>query len=222
MTIWNKLRMMSISDLFTWLKGRVWHTQVMLLLRRPAGKPPDGGREKPCRGTVRTATEAELGDCGDFENAARSLPFYRSLLERGSLIRLGYLDGRCVYRSSVQRSGTVPFSGHTALTLGPKEMYVCHVYCAPDARGNGLQKEDLRRLCEEYPDVTFYAFVKQDNIPSLRSFYRAGYEPCALVSGKQRFFLYYGFNKKILTLEEAETYRRQAESAPRPSGNPHA
>lgn len=222
MEILRQLRAMPPSALLRRLRYWIWHTQSVLLLRRPAGKPLNESQKTACRGTVRTVTEAELGDCGDFENTARTLPFFRSLLEQGSLIRLGYLDGRCVYRSSVQRSGTVPFSGHTALTLGPKEMYVCHVYCAPAARGNGLQKEDLRRLCEEYPDVTFYAFVKQDNIPSLRSFYRTGYEPCALVSAKRRLLLCFGCSKRPLTPEEAEAYRRQAESAPRPSGNPHA
>lgn len=222
MEIFRQLRTMPLRDLPGRLKYWIWHTQSVLLLRRPAGKPMDAGQHSPCRGTVRTVTEAELDDCRSFSDAARSLPLFRSLLKGGSLIRLGYLDGRCVYRSSVQRSGTVPFSGHTALTLGPEEMYVCHVYCAPDARGNGLQKEDLRQLCAEYPDAVFYAFVKQGNIPSLRSFYRAGYEPYALVSAKRRLLLCFGCSKKILTPEEAAAYRRQAENAPRPSEEPRA
>lgn len=213
MTIWQKLRIKSFSELFQWLKGRIWYTHILLLLRRPAGKPLDESLRKPCRGTIRAVTEAELGDCGDFENAGREVPYLRLFLRRGDLVRFGYLDGRCVYRSCVQREGPVPFSKHIPLTLGPKEVHVFHVYCAPNARGSGLHAEDLWQLCGEYPDTAFYACVLPSNIPSLRNFYRAGYEPYALLSAKHRFFLYLGYRKKLLSPEEAEAYLRQAEGA---------
>ena len=187
-----------------------WDTDTMLFLRRPAGKPLDEAKRKPCPGTFRPVTEENLLDCAVFEDAERYLPVYRSIMKRGHLLRFGYLDGRCVFRYAIQPRGKVLYTGNFGVELGPNEMYIYHIYCLPEARGKGFHPESLWQLTEEFPDAAFYAMVKPGNRSSLRAFYRAGYEPYLTLSGKRRFFLRLGLKKELLTPEEVRDCYRQA------------
>lgn len=209
----NKLkRLLALppGELFEKLRRHFWSTNRMMLLRRPAGKPMDEGLHKPCTGELRAVTEETMGDGA---NLGRDWPEYcRELLDRGDLVRYGYLDGKCVFRHVLRYGGTLPLSGREYFRLRPEDGYTHAGYCAPEARGKGLHAEDLWQVCAMYPDMTLYTEVKPENAASLRGCYRAGYEPVAVVEVDYRFFFRSALRRRDYTPEEArELVRRNLE-----------
>lgn len=184
----RKLKHFTLQKACRKLKYRLWFTDSILLLTRPAGPPAEPSPRKPFAGEIRCVTEADLPDCAAFENPDRYVPIYRSMLKRGDLALFGYLDGRCVFRSFLQRSGPLAFQEHTVRELAAGKGYVHYIFCAPDARRKGFHEAALREMCRICPDRTLYAEVKEGNIPSLRGFFRSGFAPAARLTAKNRFF----------------------------------
>ena len=102
---------MTVSEFCKALRRRLWSDSKILLLVRPAGKPLDDTKRKPCPGEIRAVTEKDLSDCAAFEDAARYVPVYREMLKRGDLLHFGYLNGKCVYRHAAQCSGDITHDG---------------------------------------------------------------------------------------------------------------
>ena len=74
---------MTVFEFCKALRRRIWSDSEILLLVRPAGKPLDDTKRKPCPGEIRAVTEKDLSDCAAFEDAARYVPVYREMLKRG-------------------------------------------------------------------------------------------------------------------------------------------
>ena len=183
-----------------------WSTNSMMLLYRPAGKPLDKSLRKPCSGIFRIVTSEIVDDGTVLSETAPNgdWPAYcRTLLERGDVVRYGYLDGKCVFRHALRRGGTLSLSGREYFQLGPEDGYAHAGYCAPEARGMGLHAEDLWWAAETFPNMTLYAEVKPENAASLRGCFRASYEPVALIWVKHRFFLRSRVHRRDYTPEEA-------------------
>ena len=196
---------MTVFEFCKALRRRIWSDSEILLLVRPAGKPLDDTRRKPCPGEIRAVTEKDLPDCAAFEDAARYVPVYREMLRRGDVVHFGYLNGRCVFRHCMQMSGEITFSSCGIRRLGPHEGYVHYGFCAPQARGNGFHAESLYRFCHWEADFTVFAIVRENNSSSLKGCFRSGYEVRSLLTVKNRFFRR-TLTEKVLSPEEARRY----------------
>lgn len=170
------------------LQHRLWSTSTSLLLVRPAGTTVSIPEEKRCPGELREVTEENLIDCGAFEDAAHYVPTYRSMLEKGDLVLFGYLNRRCVFRFCIQLHGQISFDGCAVRFLNNTENYIHYVYCDQEFRGHHFHLAALAYTAATHHSQHSYAVVKEDNIPSLKSFYQAGYKPYSLLTVKNRFF----------------------------------
>ena len=188
MSCLQNLQRLTLKKAWNYLRNGLWFTDSTLLLVRPAGAPVNPVPSKPCTGEIRLATESDLPDCASFEDAAHYVPIYRDMLRRGDLVLFGYLDSRCVFRCCLQRNSMVTFAGHPVRSLAAEEGYVHYVLCAPWARKKGFHEAALRRLCLICLDHALYAEVKEDNIPSLRGFYRNSFRPAARLRARNCFF----------------------------------
>lgn len=199
---------MTVFEFCKALRRRIWSDSEILLLVRPAGKPLDDTKRKPCPGEIRAVTEKDLSDCAAFEDAARYVPVYREMLKRGDLLHFGYLNGKCVYRHAAQCSGDITHDGCFVRRLQPHEIYTHHSYCAPEARGNGFQPESLRQMFLTFFDCTAYTLIEPQNKRSLVGAFRGGYEVRSLLTVKNRFFRR-TLTEKVLSPEEANLYDSQ-------------
>lgn len=197
---------MKITVFLTRLRHRLWSTSTALLLVRPAGTVVTIPEEKRCPGELREVTEENIMDCAAFEDAALYVPIYRSMLEKGDIIHFGYLNGRCVFRRCMQLHGTFDFDGCAVRSLKENEAYTHFSYCAPEGRGNHFQLASLSNMYETHPMVRGYTIIKEDNIPSLKNCYRAGYEPYSLLTVKNRLF-HRALTEQVLSPEEQLRYR---------------
>lgn len=182
----RKLRNFTFQKAYHKLQRGVWSTGSGLLLARSIGLPEP--EERPFTGEIRAVTEADLPDCAVFEDAAHYIPVYRRALEKGDLVLFGYLNGVCVFRCCLQKSGSIAYREHIVRELTAGEAYVHYVFCASWARRQGFHEAALRYLCAACPDRVLYAEVKENNIPSLRGFFRVGYRPYSRLTVKKRFF----------------------------------
>lgn len=178
---------MSLNTFFSRLANRLWSDHEMLLLVRPADKPLDEALHKPCAGEFRPVTEQNINDCAAFEDAARYVPVYREMLQRGDVVHFGYIDGQCVFRHCMQTSGSFTYEGCPVRTLATGEVYTTYGFCAPAARGKGLLAESLYQFFLSHFHDTAYTLVAPENVSSLRSCYRNGYEIRSRIVVKCRF-----------------------------------
>lgn len=214
----RKLRNFTFQKAYRRPRYRLWSTHSILLLVRPANAPVDPFPSKPCIGELRFVTEEDLPDCAAFEDPAHYVPVYREMLRRGDLVLFGYLDGTCVFRCCLQCGGPILYQGYTERELAANEAYVHYVFCAPAARRKGFHKAALRYLRAACPGRVLYAQVMEDNIPSLRGFFRTGFRPYSRLTVKNRLF------RSVLTeipLAEEEVEALMALARPRKDpGNP--
>lgn len=199
---------MTVSEFCKALRRRLWSDSKILLLVRPAGKPLDDAKRKPCPGEFRMVTEENIQDCAAFEDAARYVPVYREMLARGDYGQYGYLGRNCVYREWLQQSGDLVFDGCKVRALLENECISHYVFCAPAARRNGFQSNGGARLVSLFPGKTFYTLVRPENSVSLKNFLRNGYEIQSLLTVKNRFFRR-TLTEKVLSPEEANLYDPQ-------------
>lgn len=184
----QKLRCLSPHKVYQFLKDRIWSTDSILLLIRPAGRSLETVPQRSFPGTLLTVTETQLSDCAAFEDAARYVPIYRNMLRRGDIVQFGYWEGRCVFRHCLMLSGSFFFGNHAVRTLKGNEVYIHYAFCAPQARGNHFHTESIRRFCSLYPDHTVYTMVKKEKLLSLRGYIRNGLIPHSRITVKNRFF----------------------------------
>lgn len=196
---------MTTKEFFRRLRHRLWSTSQTLLLLRPANAPLPEQTWKPCPGEFRDVTEENINDCGQFENAVHYVPIYWEMLKQGDVVHFGYLNGKCVFRHCMQRSGSVYEDGCLVHTLGTDEAFIHYGYCAPEARGNSFHSESLRIFSVCNPELNIFAAVKPENYKSLIGVYRAGFQPYSLLTVKNRF-LFRRLREHILTPEEARKY----------------
>lgn len=196
---------MTTKEFFCRLRHRLWSTSQTLLLLRPANAPLPEQTWKPCPGEFRDVTEENINDCGQFENAVHYVPIYREMLKQGDVVHFGYLNGKCVFRHCMQRSGSFYEDGCLVHTLGADEAFIHYVFCSPNARGLGFHTEGTRRFCEQLLAHSFYTCVKPDNFPSLHGFFLSGFQPYSLLTVKNRF-LFRRLHEHILTPEEIRKY----------------
>ena len=197
---------MKLTEFLTRLRHRLWSTSTSLLLVRPAGTVVTISEEKRCPGELREVTEENIMDCSAFEDPTHYVPIYRSMLEKGDVVLFGYLNGHCVFRCAMQLHGSFSFDGCAVRCLNDTEDYIHYVYCAPEFRGHHFHLAALIYTASTHPAQQSYAVVKEDNIPSLKSFYRAGYEPYSLLTVKNRL-LHRALKEQVLSPEERERYR---------------
>lgn len=197
---------MKISNFFKRVAHRFWSTSTSLLLVRPSKTAVTIPEEKRCPGELREGTEETVMDCGAFEDPVRYVPIYRSMLEKGDIVLLGYLGGRCVFRYCMQLKGIFEFDGCVVRSLNSEESYIHYIYCAPEGRGNHFQLAALDYTSSKYLLHKNYTIVKEDNIPSLKSFYQSGYDAYSLLTVKNRLF-HRTLTERILTQEERLLYR---------------
>lgn len=196
---------MTAKEFFRLLLHRLWSTDEILQLVRPANAPLPERTWKPCPGEFRPVTEENINDCGQFEDAAHYIPVYREMIQRGDFVHFGYLNGKCVYRHAAQCSGDVVWGGCFVRHLQSHEIHTHFSYCAPDARGGGWQMESLRIMFETYPDCTAYTEVKKTNIPALISNFRVGYRPYSVLTVKNRL-LHRSLTERKLSPEEISSF----------------
>lgn len=182
------MREMTISEFTTRFMHRLWSTNTILLLVRPIGKPLDDSFHKPCPGEFCPITAKNIEDCASFENAEHYVPIYREMLSNGDYGHYGYLDGECVFREWVQVSGTFCFEGCPVRLLSENQGYIHYAYCTPEARGNGFMTRGVFLLTQAYLDRQLFALVREDNLPSLKSLRRNGFEIYSKLTVKNRFF----------------------------------
>ena len=197
---------MKPTEFLTRLRHRLWSTSTSLLLVRPAGTVVTIPEEKRCPGELREVTEKNIMDCAAFEDPVHYVPLYRSMLEKGDVILFGYLNGRCVFRYCLQLHGAFDSDGCVVRVLNGEEVYVHYVYCAPEFRGHHFHLAALAYTASMYHKQQSYAVVKEDNIPSLKNFYRAGYEAYSLLTVKNRL-LCRTLTERILSQEERLCYQ---------------
>lgn len=197
---------MKMTVFFTRLRHRLWSTSTSLLMVQPAGTVVTIPEEKRCPGELRKVTEENIMDCSAFEDPAHYVPVYRAMLKQGDMVLFGYLNGRCVFRHCLQLHGSFDFDGCAVRLLSDTEDYVHYVYCAPEFRGNHFQLAALAYSASMYHSQRSYAVVKEDNMSSLKNFYRAGYEPYSLLTVKNRLF-HRALTERVLSQEEQERYR---------------
>ena len=196
---------MTTKEFFRLLRHRLWSTSQTLLLLRPANAPLLEQTWKSCPGEVRDATEDSVSDCAQFEDASHYVPIYREMIRRGDVVHFGYLNGKCVFRHCMQRSGSFYEDGCLVHTLGADEAFTHYGYCAPEARGNSFHSESLRIFSVCNPKLNIFTAVKPDNYKSLIGVYRAGYLPYSLLTVKNRF-LFRRLHEHVLTPEEIRKY----------------
>lgn len=179
----------------------IWSTDTILFLIRPAGLPEPEAR--PFAGEIRVPTEAELPACAaDLKTAFGWDAAQRSILRQGELVLFGWLDGTCVFHSYLQYGGIYDHRGH-AVRFADNEAYIHNVFCVPAARRKGFHEAALRHMCAACPDRVLYTQAVEDNVPSLRGFYRAGFRPVFRHTVKKRFF-HHTVSKVMIGEEEAE------------------
>ena len=179
---------MTVFEFCKALRRRIWSDSEILLLVRPAGKPLDDTKRKPCPGEFRMVTEENIQDCADFEDAVKYVPIYRGMLESGDYGQYGYLNGNCVYREWLQRTGDLVFDGCKVRALRENECISHYVFCAPDARGKGFQAASGAHLISLFPEKVFYTMVLPEKPVSLKNYLQNGYEIRSLLTVKNRFF----------------------------------
>lgn len=184
----KKLRHLSPHQVYRFLKDRIWSTDSILLLIRPASISSEVHAQRPFLGTFRTVTEEQLSDCAAFEDPARYIPIYRDMLRRGDIVQFGYWEGKCVFRHCLMPSGSFSSGSHTVRTLGKNEAYIHYAFCAPQVRGNHFHTESIRRFCSLYPNRTIYTMVKEEKPFSLRGYMQNGFIPHSRITVKNRFF----------------------------------
>ncbi len=184
---------------------RLWFEQTIMLLVRPEHAKVHSEWLEQCPGSFCTVSEMNLGDCLEIEDA-HYLALYQKMLMRGDYGQFGYLNGKCVYRAWLQRSGDIEFQGCSVLTLKEREGYSCYDYCAPSARGNGFQAAGIARVIQKFPELTIYTLILPTKPWSLRNYLRNGFEPQSLITVKRRFF-YKKLVNKTISLEERKRYR---------------
>lgn len=184
-------------------KERIYSTHSILLLVRPAKEFAAEMQHKPCPGEFRAVTEDNIHDCAAFEDADHYVPVYRSMLEKGDYVVFGYLNGVCVFRHAMQKSGDISFAHSTIRQLKENEAYVHYGFCAPEARGQGFHSESIYRFCKDNPSHTLYAMVEEKNIASLRGCVRNGFHIHSRLTVKYRFFRRW-FKETPISPAEAE------------------
>lgn len=180
---------MGIKSFIKRLPHEIWSKNEILLLKRSAGMPLDYSKRKEFKGEIIEATEANLEDCGAFEDPKRYVPIYRGMIQNGDLVHFGYLKGRCVFRHAAKCSGDIIFDGALVKTINKnKEIYIHYGYCAPKARGMGFHAESLFMFTNKFFDYDIYTLVKEENYSSLKGCFRVDYNPYMLIKLKHRFF----------------------------------
>ena len=164
----QKLKNFTLQKAYHRLRDGLWSTHSNLLPVRPAGDLPDETQRKYCKGTFVPVAEENIQDCAAFENPNHYVPVYRDMLQRGDYIHYGYVDGECVFRHCLQKSGQVTLQGCTVRTLSSQEAYIHYGFCAPKARGLGFHAESIYRFCTAFPQLQLFALVREDNAASLR------------------------------------------------------
>ena len=194
---------MTLRHFFQRLRFHMWSQRDALLLVRPAGKPTRMDLLESCPAEFRPITMDNLRDCLEFESQSY-IPVYRNMLAKGYDGHFGYMDGQCVYRAWVQRSGKIDFDGCTVMTLDEQEWYSCYVYCAPDARGNGLQAASIADTVRRFPEQTGYSIVLPEKPRSLSNYLKNGFTPKLRLTVKNRF-LRRTLIKRELSTEEVDS-----------------
>lgn len=195
---------MKISEFITRLKFHMWSQRSILLLTRPAWKTLDKDKIKFCPGEFRLVDNNNLLDCLKFDDFTH-IKTYKKMLKNGDSGQYGYLNGVCVYREWIQKSGDVIFDGCKVFALKDKEGQSCYNYCTPSARCNGFQSAGLAFQIKLYPEMTLYSMVLPENKVSLANFLNVGYEIQSIITVKNRIF-FRSLKEEVLSMEEKELY----------------
>lgn len=197
---------MTSSEFWKHLRHRIWSEAPILLLVRPAGKPLNEElyrRLTERGGEIYSVTEKQLGDYAPFGNANVHMPVFQKILQKGGIVHLGYLNGKCVYRHAAQCSGDIEYEGCLVRHLGLNEMMTGLSFCAPEARGHGWQTRSLYKMFQEKPEYTAYTLVREKNPASLVACLHAGYEIRDLLTVKNRIF-HRSLTQRPLSKEEIQ------------------
>ena len=180
---------MGLKSFIKRLPHEIWSNNEILLLKRSAGIPLDYSKRKEFKGEIIEATDANIEDCGEFEDPKRYVPIYRKMIQNGDIVHFGYIGDHCVFRHAMKNSGTIDYDGAVIkkIVLG-KEKYVHYAYTAPCARGRGLHVNSLYIFAENNKDCDFFSLVKENNYVSLKGHFMLGYAPYLRIIVKHRFF----------------------------------
>lgn len=196
---------MGLKSFVKRLPHEIWSNNEILLLKRSAGTPLDYSKLKEFKGKIIEATEDNIEDCGEFEDAKRYVPIYRKMIQNGDIVHFGYIEGHCVFRHAAKCSGDILFDGALIKTIKKNnEIYIHYGYCAPQARGMGFHTESLFEFANKFLDYDIYTLVKKENYNSLKGCFRVDYRPYRLIIVKHRLF-----SVKIKQTELNEDSRKQ-------------
>lgn len=153
---------------------RLYSNNTVLWLKRFPIK--ESTEKQEWDGEIKLATFETIQDISCFEDADYYIPIYKKMMLNGDKVILGYLHGRCVFRTCLQCSGAVFWDGCFVKELSENEAYIHYVFCDPNYRRSGFFSHCLKWIIDHYSEKTLYAQVAEDNIPSLNGFYNKGFQ----------------------------------------------
>ncbi len=165
-----------IHNIIMRIKHRIFSVSHSFLLCR---EPCDGSyiENEYCWFRIMRENDS-LMECTEFEDSQVYVPIYTEMLKNGNVVVYGYRrkDNKCFVRACVQLHGEIVSDGCYVKKLNDNEGYIHYVFCNAADRGNGSHNSIVSFICEYLKGYTLYSIVKNDNIASLKGFYRNGFK----------------------------------------------
>lgn len=134
---------------------------------------------------VKRVTEFNVADTQRFENRTYTKK-YQDMLQHGDSGYFGYIDGKCACRLwGMVRAKEQLYYG-SQLDMKEDGIYVHYVETAKDFRRQGIARECLASLIDDYQDRYIYSIVNIENLASMKLHKELGFKEKAVLIVKKR------------------------------------